>query len=147
MKTFRSKFGGDFFRKEFSVLSRMADVDRARIKKINESRIAAAILMTRSTQLRQDSVKAMLAVKNDAMDNFLGSDGSTKLTRKKLSELPVSIRKSLGIVSWFVSGNSRNILFASPRLPSLLILVHVEPDSKMWMRMFDAHSAGTVLNK
>ena len=149
VKAFKRKFGNESFRSVFFSLQCASKKDIDKIKKINESRIASAILMTEDKRLLRDSVLAVSAVKKigKVSDGFLGKDGSTSLTLKKLSEIPQDVRKSFGVISWFASGDSRNIIFSSHRLPSLLILVHVEADAVMWLRMFDAHTVGVKPEK
>lgn len=142
VKTFKLRFNKKTFRAEFHSLEFISDKDINKIKKVNELRIALAILMTEDKRLLRDSVLALSAVKNigKISNGFLGKDGSTVLTLKKLSELSQDVRKSFNIVSWFATGDSRNIVFSNHRLPSLLILAHVEADARIWLRMYDAHT-------
>lgn len=130
------------FREGFARIPAGNAADSEMLMRIQEFRVAMSLLSAQDKRTLRDSALSLAIVRDGRGEksDLVSKDASTKLTRATLSDKIGDVRKTLAIVGSFVAGGSNNILLASPRMPTLMILAHVEKDARVWLRMFDAHT-------
>ena len=140
---FKNRFMGADFRKKFGEIAAADAADDARLVEILKFRIATMAKVTKDKNVFKDAVLSSSIITDPKMKTsvFVASDHSTKRTLESLEGNLAGIRDSFKFVAYFPTGEYTNLIYWSPRLPTLLIQAHVGKDSKTWLRMFDAHLA------
>lgn len=144
---FKSTLLNSGFRSAFAEITLGIPSDISALRQIMEFRTAMAIMIAQDKRTLRDAALALAVVRDGcgAKSDLVSTDASTRLTLKTLCDNLAPARSSLSIVASFVAGGANNILLATPRVPTLLVLVHVENDARIWLRMFDAHSVDIQL--
>ncbi len=142
---FNSKLTSSNSPKWVSSLNAVPDGEIERLRTITMARLGLFSILVDDVRVKGHAVLSSMVVSNGLFADkpYVASDKSTKLSLQTLAKLPVSVRKSFQIVSYFANAEDSNLIFYTPALPTTLIQGHVSGDGKVWLKMFDAHVAGS----